>query len=160
MYLYELVNWLTTVVDSLAILEEYKDEAYKGALGYISDCLLDFLTGPNVAVMNENALSNVLVDVDFLDEEFKRIGRSHLTAVFEELRSTTSIVLSNKVQEFLLPELRRTSYAIVKPKRLQGLLEKLAAYATTSKSPAAKELSERRRKEADSVRRIFPGENR
>ena len=40
MYLYELVNWLTTVVDSLVILEEYKDEAYKGALGYISNCFM------------------------------------------------------------------------------------------------------------------------
>ena len=39
-YLYELVNWLTTVVDSLAIKEIYKDEAYKGALGYIVECLM------------------------------------------------------------------------------------------------------------------------
>lgn len=40
MYLYELVNWLTTVVDSLVIKETYKDESYKGALGYITDCLM------------------------------------------------------------------------------------------------------------------------
>lgn len=40
MYLYELVNWLTTVVDSLVIKETYKEEAYKGALGYIVECLM------------------------------------------------------------------------------------------------------------------------
>jgi hypothetical protein len=40
MYLYELVNWLTTVVDSLVIKETYKEEAYKGALGYITECLI------------------------------------------------------------------------------------------------------------------------
>lgn len=40
MYLYELVNWLTTVVDSLVIKEEYKDEAYKGAVAYIAECLM------------------------------------------------------------------------------------------------------------------------
>lgn len=40
MYLYELVNWLTTVVDSLAVKETYKEEAYKGALGYIVECLM------------------------------------------------------------------------------------------------------------------------
>jgi len=40
MYLYELVNWLTTVVDSLVIKEIYKEEAYKGALGYITECLM------------------------------------------------------------------------------------------------------------------------
>ena len=43
MYLYELVNWLTTVVDSLIIKEFYKDEAYKGALGYIAECLMVIL---------------------------------------------------------------------------------------------------------------------
>jgi hypothetical protein len=40
MYLYELVNWLTTVVDSLTIKESYKEESYRGALGYINDCLM------------------------------------------------------------------------------------------------------------------------
>ena len=40
MYLYELVNWLTTVVDSLYIKEIYKDEVYKGALNYIAGCLM------------------------------------------------------------------------------------------------------------------------
>ena len=40
MYLYELVNWLTTVVDSLQISEEYKDEAYRAATAYIAQCLM------------------------------------------------------------------------------------------------------------------------
>jgi exocyst complex component 6 len=40
MYLYELVNWLTTVVDSLVIKESYKDQAYKGAMEYIAECLM------------------------------------------------------------------------------------------------------------------------
>ena len=51
--------------------------------------LQDFLTGRNVPSMNENAILNVLVDVDFLEGEFKRIGRSHLTSVFGELRSVS-----------------------------------------------------------------------
>ena len=36
--------------------------------------------------MNENAISNILVDVDFLEDELKRIGKSHLSSVFVELR--------------------------------------------------------------------------
>jgi hypothetical protein len=44
MYLYELVNWLTTVVDSLVIKEKYKDTAYTGAASYIADCLMVSLT--------------------------------------------------------------------------------------------------------------------
>jgi len=40
MYLYELINWLTTVVDSLLVKDIYKEEAYKGAVMYIADCLM------------------------------------------------------------------------------------------------------------------------
>lgn len=40
MYLYELVNWLTTVVDTLVIKEEYKGEAYRSAVEYLADCLM------------------------------------------------------------------------------------------------------------------------
>ncbi|KAJ7590888.1 rsec15 [Mycena floridula] len=160
MYLYELVNWLTTVVDSLVIKESYKNDAYKGAVSYIADCLMDFLTGTYIPAMNENAISNVLIDVDFLEDELKRIGRSHLSTVFLELRSTTSIPLSNTVQEFLVPANRQMSYASVKHKRLQALLEKLAKYGTTQRDAQSRELGERRRKEADAVGRLFPGEGR
>lgn len=40
MYLYELVNWLTTVVDSLVIKETYKEKAYRAAVEYIAGCLM------------------------------------------------------------------------------------------------------------------------
>lgn len=41
MYLYELVNWLTTVVDSqLLIASSYIDEAYMGAAEYIAECFM------------------------------------------------------------------------------------------------------------------------
>ncbi|KAG6869345.1 hypothetical protein C0993_000098 [Termitomyces sp. T159_Od127] len=160
MYLYELVNWLTTVVDSLVIKEGYKDEAYKGALEYIAGCLMNFLTGRDIVSMNENAISNILVDVDFLDEELKRIGRSHLSSVFVELRMTTAIPLSDTVHEYLVPAMRHTSYSVVKHKRLQSLLEKLARFGATQRDPAARELAEKRRKEADAVGRVFPGEGR
>ncbi|KAF8897720.1 exocyst complex component, sec15 subunit [Infundibulicybe gibba] len=158
MYLYELVNWLTTVVDSLVIKEAYKDEAYKGALAYIAECFMNLLFGRDVMIMNENAISNILIDVDFLEDELKRIGRPHLAPVFTELRLTTSIPLSNTVHEYLVPAVRQSSYGAVKQKRLQALLEKLAKFGTTQRDPAARELAERRRKEAEAVARLFPGE--
>ncbi|CAA7260029.1 unnamed protein product [Cyclocybe aegerita] len=160
MYLYELVNWLTTVVDSLVIKESYKEDAYKGALGYIAECLMNFLTGHDIPMMNENAISNILIDVDFLEEELRRIGRSHLASVFSELRMTTSIPLSGTVQEYLIPANRQASYTSVKPKRLQALLEKLARYGTQQRDPTSRDLAERRRKEAEVVGRLFPGESR
>ncbi|KAA1466700.1 exocyst complex component sec15 subunit [Dentipellis sp. KUC8613] len=160
MYLYELVNWLTTVVDSLVIKETYKDEAYRGAVAYISQCLMNFLTDRNVPMMNDNAISNILIDVDFLEEQFKTSGRGHLTAVFSELRSTTSVVLSDTVSEYLIPAVRQASYSNVKPKRLQALLEKLAKYGGSCRDSPSREKGEKRRKEAEAVGRLFPGESR
>jgi hypothetical protein len=37
-------------------------------------------------MMNENAISNILIDVDFLEDILKQIGRPHLSSVFAELR--------------------------------------------------------------------------
>ncbi|KAL4249137.1 Exocyst complex component SEC15 [Abortiporus biennis] len=160
MYLYELVNWLTTVVDSLVIKEAYKDKAFRSAVEYIAGCLMDYMTGRNIDVMNENAISNILIDVDFLEDEFKRNGRPDLSTVFVELRSTTSLVMADNVAEYLIPSVRQASYPAVKPKRLQSLLEKLAKYGASCRDAPSRERGERRRKEAEAVGRVFPGENR
>ena len=38
-------------------------------------------------MMNENAISNILMDVDFLEEEFQRAGKPQLMNAFVELRA-------------------------------------------------------------------------
>jgi len=180
MYLYELVNWLTTIVDSLNVKEEYKEEVYTGSLAHIANSFLGFLTGRDVPILNEHAISNILIDVDFLGDELKRIDRPHLSSVFEELRfvsrasfsasfilsdrhyprQTCTIILRNAVQEYLVPSNRQTKYASVRPKRLQAILDKLARYGASQRDQQARELGERRRKEAEAVGRVFPGESR
>lgn len=40
MYLYELVNWLTTVLDALGIRENDKDDAYRGAVEHVAKSLV------------------------------------------------------------------------------------------------------------------------
>lgn len=37
--------------------------------------------------MNENAIANILVDLDFLEEQFRNAGRTNLNPLFTELRS-------------------------------------------------------------------------
>ena len=49
--------------------------------------LKDSLTDRNTAMMNENAMANVLVDVDFLEEQFRGAGRAGLVTLFSELRA-------------------------------------------------------------------------
>lgn len=122
--------------------------------------------------MNENAISNILVDIDFLESELRGIGRVHLASVFEELHAvraisirdligssqqqTTSIPLSDTVQEYLVPANRRTSFAVVKQKRLQALLEKLAKYGSTLRDSEGRQWANKRRQEAEAVGRLFP----
>lgn len=56
--------------------------------------------------------------------------------------------------------MRQTSYAAVKHKKLQALLDKLAKYGASQRDAPSRELGDRRRKEADAVGRLFPGEGR
>ncbi|KAH7887589.1 exocyst complex subunit Sec15-like-domain-containing protein [Phlebopus sp. FC_14] len=154
MYLYELVNWLTTVVDSLVIKDMYKDEAYKGAIGYIADCLVNFMTGPNVPMMNENAIANIETDINFLESQITHIGRGHLNAVFTELHLMAKIVISDSMQEYLNPQIRQSSYAEVQPKRLQAVLEKLAKFGASRRDGSSRERGERRRKEAETLGKL------
>jgi len=72
----------------------------------------------------------------------------------------TSIPLSGIVQEYLIPANRLSSYSVVKPRKLQALLEKLARYGSQQRDAVSRELGERRRKEAEAVGRVYPGENR
>lgn len=72
----------------------------------------------------------------------------------------TSIVMSDSVTDYLVPSLRQTTYATVKPKKLASLLEKLARYGGSCRDHALREKGEKRRKEAEVVGRIFPGESR
>lgn len=116
------------------------------------------------------------MDVDFLDDQFRSIGRGHLSDVFSELRlvghapflknnsdhlgvavQTTSIAMSDAVQDYLVPATRQSSYACVKPKRLRALLDKLAKYGASCKDAPNREKGERRRKEAEQVGRLYPG---
>lgn len=69
-------------------------------------------------------------------------------------------MLSDNVQQYLIPQVRQQSYGTVKNKRLQALLEKLAKYGSSTRDAAAREKGDKRRKEAEAVGRLFPGEGR
>ena len=49
----------------------------------------EFLTGKSIPMLNENGIHNILVDVDFLEAEFKGAGRPQLMAAFGELRAVS-----------------------------------------------------------------------
>ncbi|KAG9043424.1 hypothetical protein FS837_009637 [Tulasnella sp. UAMH 9824] len=153
-YLFDMVNYLTTVVDTLAVRSEVKEDVYKGALSHIANILLNLLVGPDVPVISEAGIQNLLTDIDFLEDEFKRLGKEHLTTVFSELRETSAVVLKDDVPGFATPALRKANYSHVNPRRLSCLLDKLARYGGSSRVRADQERGEKRRLEAQTVARL------
>jgi hypothetical protein len=46
----------------------------------------DFLVGNSVMRMNEEAISNILVDVDFIEQSLRDSGQAHLSSIFDHLK--------------------------------------------------------------------------
>jgi hypothetical protein len=72
-------------------------------------------------------------------------------------------VLLNKVEDYLNPPIRQRDFPNVKPKRLATILDKVSKFGVDrgKKGDAQeRERGERRRREHDSVARIYPGEGR
>lgn len=55
------------------------------------NAIQNFMIGPNVPVMNENAIANMVTDMGFLEGEVTRIGRGHLKSSFTELHSVYTL---------------------------------------------------------------------
>ena len=71
-----------------------------------------------------------------------------------------SVIMSDAVSAYLVQTIRQTTYVAVKPKRLAALLDKLARHGLECRDAPSRERGEKRRKEADAVGRLFPGESR
>ncbi|KZO94850.1 exocyst complex subunit Sec15-like protein [Calocera viscosa TUFC12733] len=158
MFLYELVNWLFTVVDSLGASEELRERLYDDAMDYIGNYFMGFLVGPNVKALNDLAIANLLVDVDFLEGEFGKRGRPGMELRFGVFRTLSSIILQNATQTYMQPTSRRPPqgpYANVQPKMLYELLNKLARGGAQSRVAAERERAERRRREAVQVSQLL-----
>lgn len=46
----------------------------------------DFLVGNSVPRMNEEAISNILVDVDFIEQSLRDSDQAHLSSIFDHLK--------------------------------------------------------------------------
>ncbi|CAG7848707.1 SubName: Full=Related to secretory pathway protein (Exocyst complex protein Sec15) {ECO:0000313/EMBL:CCA69070.1} [Serendipita indica DSM 11827] len=154
LYMIQMIMWLTTNIDALSLQDIYKNNAYTTAIQYIADSLTECLTGTTVSQLNDAALSNMLVDIDFVEQSLRDSGQSHLSSIFDHLKLLVSIPLNNTVQEYLNASQRQASYASIRPTELAPVLEKLARGSSNSRERAERERGERRRTEALAVSRL------
>jgi len=115
---------------------------------------MGFLTGSDVSTINENGMRNLLVDVDFLEDEFRKLGEADISNTFAELRATVNIPLRDEVGTFITSTGRQSQYPGVQPRRLASLLEKMARHGYGSRSRPEQEKAERRKAEALAVSRL------
>ncbi|ORX36771.1 putative exocyst complex subunit Sec15 [Kockovaella imperatae] len=155
-YVFEMITFLTAYVDSvlLGLNESIKTRAYKSALSRINNWLMGLLCGQTVPRYNESALASIMGDVSFIEIEIKRLDRKELDSVFDEVKQTINIILSDAVSGYLEPSIRSISYSAVKPARLSTILLKLSRGFGTSNTTQAQMRAEKRRKEADEVGRL------
>ena len=172
-YVFEMITFLTAYVDSvlLGLDESLKTRAYRNALARINVWLIvsrmaqvdhtssykysqNTLCGREVAQFNEAALSNVMADVTFVETEIRRLGRPELDNVFDEVKQTMNIILSDAVSGYMEPSIRSMSYAAVKPARLSVMLLKLSRGLAMGKTPIMQGRADKRRREADEVGRL------
>lgn len=118
-------------------------------------------------------MASVLADVSFIETEIKRLGKSELDHVFDEVKhvcqsfytsialqrlilypQTINIILSDAVQAYMEPSIRSMSYPSVKPLSLAMILAKLSKAASSQGGQANMFKAARRRGEADEVARL------
>ncbi|KAK4689058.1 exocyst complex component 6, partial [Tremellales sp. Uapishka_1] len=156
-YVFEMITFLTAYVDSVLIglSDKTKTRAYKSALARINNWMMELLCGRDVPRYNEAALASVIADVNFIDTEIKRLGKDQLDKVFDEVKLTISIILSDAVSAYMEPSIRHLSYSAVKPQRLATILAKLGKGAAIGGPNSNYAKSERRRREADEVAKLI-----
>ncbi|CED85244.1 Exocyst complex, subunit SEC15 [Phaffia rhodozyma] len=160
-YLREMIGFLANYVDSVlsGLGEEGRQGTYRGACKYICDTLMKWLTGLDFAMLNENGLRDVLLDIKFVQTEMKRLGKMGLEDVFEEINSTVSLVFSPSLSKYIQNPRFRPSYPAVSPQRLSVILHKLGRHGLTLGPSAGLEYEKglRRRNEADVLRKLPSG---
>jgi len=153
-YLEDMINWFMTVVDGLDVREEVKEEVYQGALTNMADNLMQFLVGPDVDMINEAALANLTIDMNFLETEFNRLGKSNVASNFDEIRKMVAIITKDDMSSYLNAARRQSLYGNVQPRKLASLLEKMGRYAPKARLLVEQQRAERRKMDALTVARL------
>ncbi|KAN0062930.1 Rab GTPase-binding exocyst subunit S15 [Thecaphora frezii] len=157
-YLQDMLDWLTTMMDSVLILlpRKVKEEAYRAAFKHLARQLLDEqLLSKDEDRCNANALVNLQTDAEFLRRRAMGLGEGEGgMEAFEELRQTLAVVLTDSVNEFAHNSTARmVRFPRAQPAKVAAILERIARFHS-SKGPAEAEMATKRSREKDAVLRL------
>ncbi|WFD05365.1 Rab GTPase-binding exocyst subunit S15 [Malassezia vespertilionis] len=156
-YLRDLLDWLTTMMDSALVLlpPDAKAATFKSCFMHITNRLLNsVLLDKELKLINMNGLINMEMDVTYLYHHAKALHIEGMDSVFGQIRQTLAVILSESVSEYALsPLARNQKFPQAQPVKVANILEKLVKYY--SQVPGEHEYANKRLRERDLVSRLI-----
>jgi len=164
-YLRDLVDWLSTMMDSALILlpNDAKHATFQSCFMHITNRLLNSsLLDRDVSRVNMAGLSHLEMDVTFLYNYALSLKVDGMENVFGQIRQTLAVILSESVSEYALSPLARsqkyvswshTRFSQVQPVKVAQILDKLGAFYISQ--PGRGDLAQKCQRERDMVRRLI-----
>ncbi|KAI9592840.1 exocyst complex subunit Sec15-like-domain-containing protein [Syncephalis fuscata] len=125
-YLKDLVSYLkemfTTALVHLPV--NIKSLVTFEAMDHLATSMNELLLGAKVKKFNLNFVTNMDVDVSFLERFVEELGDPMMLDVFVELRQVITLLMSNNQEEYLDIQIRNRKYSRLKPALVMSLFEK------------------------------------
>ncbi|KAL4399832.1 Rab GTPase-binding exocyst subunit S15 [Malassezia pachydermatis] len=109
-YLRDLVDWLSTMMDSALVLlpKDAKEATFSSCFMHVTNRLLNSaLLDRDLKMVSLAGLTNLDMDVTFLYQYAKSLQVEGIDGVFGQIRQTLGVILSESVSEFALSPLAR-----------------------------------------------------
>ncbi|WFD25756.1 Rab GTPase-binding exocyst subunit S15 [Malassezia nana] len=156
-YLRDLIDWLSTMMDSALILlpSAAKSATFQSCFMHITNRILNSsLLDREVNRVNMAGLTHLERDVTFLYNYALSLHVDGMEGVFGQIRQTLAVILSESVSEYALSSLARSQkFPQAQPVKVSQILDKLAAFYASQ--PGQTELAQKCQRERDMVRRLI-----
>ncbi|KAJ3341439.1 hypothetical protein HDU93_004840 [Gonapodya sp. JEL0774] len=126
-YLYDLVNYLTTINSSVlsSCPPQIKSFIYFDAFDHLSRNLENMLLKPEVRKISPQAIENFHQDIMFLESFVEKLADPNVLDTFQEVRQEINFLRSDALEEYLNPSIRNRKYGRIKEQKIFVLLEKI-----------------------------------
>jgi len=126
-YLQDLVTFLDSVINAtlLNLPQSIKSFIYFDALDHLAAAIMGILLNPDIKKMNDNAVYNFDVDVQFLEDFVQGLNDPNVADAFLELRQMILLIEADNSEDFLNPQVRNRKFSRLKSQDVIVIMEKL-----------------------------------
>jgi hypothetical protein len=123
--LVELTDYLRIYFDLFKVLPaDVVQSLHYTTCKRMARIVVDLLADPSVKRFNTTGVSNLELDLLFLEKYARSCGVRELERVFAPARQLFSLLQSDEIEQYLDPRVRNERYSLVDPQQLVSILEK------------------------------------